>query len=66
MAVEKKTEQVTLWLPESLKVDLMHLAADDDRKLSDYLTHVLTLHCYGQRSRLDRDSEAQICADQRR
>ena len=45
---EKKTEQVTLWLPESLKIDLMHLAADDDRKLSDYITHALSLHCYGK------------------
>ncbi len=66
MAVEKKTEQVTLWLPESLKVDLMHLAADDDRKLSDYLTHVLSLHCYGQRSRLDHEAEAQVRGDSRR
>lgn len=60
---EKKTEQVTLWLPETLKVDLMHLAADDDRKLSDYLTHVLALHCYGQTTRLNRGPEAQTRSD---
>lgn len=63
---EKKTEQVTLWLPETLKVDLMHLAADDDRKLSDYITHVLALHCYGQRSRLECFEEAQKRGEARR
>lgn len=60
---EKKTEQVTLWLPESLKVDLMHLAADDDRKLSDYITHVLALHVYGKRRCECAEPEAQKRGD---
>lgn len=63
---EKKTEQVTLWLPESLKVDMMHLAAEDDRKLSDYITHVLTLHAYGKRRCLCDGAEAQVSGDSRR
>ncbi len=63
---EKKTEQVTLWLPETLKVDLMHLAAEDDRKLSDYITHILFLHCYGKRKHECLCSEAQSRGDSRR
>ncbi len=54
---EKKTQQVTLWLPESLKVDLMHCAAADDRKLSDYVTHVLDLHVHGHRKRACEDQQ---------
>jgi hypothetical protein len=63
---EKKTEQVTLWLPESLKIDLMHLAADDDRKLSDYISHVLALHVYGKRRCQCAEGEAQMSGDSRR
>ena len=44
---EKKTESVKVWMPESLKVALMHLAAADDRALSEYIVHVLSLHVYG-------------------
>jgi hypothetical protein len=63
---EKKTEQVTLWLPESLKVDLMHLANEDDRKLSDYVAHVLSLHAYGKRKHVCCCSEAQDRCDARK
>lgn len=63
---EKKTEQVTLWVPESLKIDLMHLAADDDRKLSDYITHVLALHVYGKRRCDCSGTPAQISGDSHR
>ena len=45
---EKKTSRVTVWLKESLEVDLMRLAAADDRKLSDFIAHVLSLYLYGQ------------------
>lgn len=44
---EKKTARVTLWLPESLEVELMRRAAEDDRKLSDFITHLLLNYCYG-------------------
>lgn len=44
---EKKTSRVTVWLPESLEVELMRRAAEDDRKLSDFITHILMSHAYG-------------------
>lgn len=44
---EKKTERVTVWLPESLAIDLMRLAHDDDRKLSDFITLALARYTYG-------------------
>lgn len=47
MAVEKKTARVTVWMPESLEVELMRRAAEDDRKLSDFITHILMTHAYG-------------------
>ena len=40
---EKKTARVTVWLPESLEKDLMRLAAIEDRKFGEYLTHVLAV-----------------------
>lgn len=46
---EKKTERVTIWLPESLLLDLTRLAHDDDRKLSDFITHALSTYAYGHR-----------------
>ena len=44
---EKKTSRVTVWIPESLEIDLMRLAASEDRKLSEYIAHVLLCHTYG-------------------
>lgn len=44
---EKKTERVTVWLPESLAVDLMRMAHDDDRKLSEFITVALSRYAYG-------------------
>lgn len=44
---EKKTEFVKVWMPESLKVHLMHLEAEDNRALSEYIAHVLIKHVYG-------------------
>lgn len=44
---EKKTEFIKVWMPESLKVHLMHLAADDNRALSECIAHVLLKHVYG-------------------
>lgn len=48
---EKKTERVTVWLPESLAIDLMRLAHDDDRKLSDFITLALSRYTYGHSRR---------------
>ena len=58
--MDKKTERVTLWLPESLKIDLMHLAAGDDRKLSEYIAHVLFAHAYGHRALQEEGCEAEM------
>ena len=44
---EKKTAKVTLWLPETLEVDLLRRAASEDRTLSDFITHLLMNYCYG-------------------
>ena len=61
--MDKKTERLTLWLPETLKVDLMHLAAGDDRKLSEYITHVLFSHAYGHRALQEEGCEAATSGD---
>jgi hypothetical protein len=50
---EKKTARVTVWLPESLEKDLMRLAAIEDRKFGEYLTHVLAVWVYGHSRALD-------------
>jgi len=54
--MEKKTEFIKVWMPESLKVHLMHLAADDNRALSEYIAHVLVKHVYGH-ARPPRDDQ---------
>ena len=59
----KKTERVTIWLPESLKVDLMHLAAGDGRKLSEYIAHILFVYCYGHRALQEEGCEAADSGD---
>ncbi len=62
--MDKKTERLlTIWIPESLKVDLMHLAAGDDRKLSEYIAHVLFAHCYGNRAVQEEGCEAASSGD---
>lgn len=52
--MSKKTERITLWLPEELKVELMHLAADDDRALGEFIVLALSRFTYGH-SRTTRD-----------
>lgn len=64
--MDKKTERITLWLPDALKVDLMHLAAGDDRKLSEYITHVLFAHVYGHRALQEEGCEAAFSGDLQR
>ena len=44
---DKKTSRVTLWLPESLEIELMRRASEEDRKLSDFIAHILMSHAYG-------------------
>lgn len=45
--MSKKTESVKVWLTERQLLDLTRAAHRDDRKLSDYISHVLALHLYG-------------------
>ena len=52
----KKTERVTVWLPESLNVELMRLASDDDRKHSEFIANVLSLYVYGHSRKCRADS----------
>lgn len=49
MAAEKVTESIKLHLPERLKRDVQDAAMVDDRKVSEWIRHVLALHLYGCR-----------------
>lgn len=44
---DKRTARVTIWMPESLEVELMRRASEEDRKFSDFITHILMVHAYG-------------------
>lgn len=44
----KATEDVKLWLPNQLKIDLQELADVRDEGLSDYLRSVLVRHLFGE------------------
>jgi len=46
---EKRTTRHTIWMPEQLEIDLMRLAAGEDRKFGDFITHVLLTYAYGHR-----------------
>lgn len=47
MTTEKITEQIKLHLPESMLRDVQDAAMTDDRKVSEWIRHVLGLHLYG-------------------
>ena len=47
MTIEKITEQIKLHLPESMLRDVQDAAMTDDRKVSEWIRHVLALHLYG-------------------
>lgn len=44
---EKITEQIKLHLPETMLRDVQDAAMADDRKVSEWVRHVLGLHLYG-------------------
>lgn len=54
---EKKTETVKAHVSEALNVELMRLAAADDRSLSEYIERVLRLHVFGYCVRAKEKSE---------
>jgi hypothetical protein len=43
----KSSEAIKLHLPERLKRDIQDAAMNDDRKVSEWIRHVLALHLYG-------------------
>lgn len=45
--MNKATEAIKLHLPERLKRDIQDAAMSDDRKVSEWIRHVLALHLYG-------------------
>lgn len=45
---EKRNTRHTIWMPEQLEIDLLRLAASEDRKFGDFITHVLLTYAYGQ------------------
>lgn len=52
---EKITEAIKLHLPESMKRDIQDHAMADDRKVSDWIRHVLFIHLYGIAGMKDRE-----------
>jgi hypothetical protein len=44
---EKITEQIKLHLPESMLRDVQDAAMADDRKVSEFIRHVVALYLYG-------------------
>ena len=52
---EKITEAIKLHLPESMKRDIQDHAMADDRKVSDWIRHVLFMHLYGIDGMKDRE-----------
>jgi hypothetical protein len=43
----KRTNEIKLSLDDAMYLDLCRLAVIENRKLADYLNHVLALHLYG-------------------
>lgn len=64
--MDKKTERMTIWLSEPLKVALMHLAAAEDRTLGEYTVHVLSRHVFGHLAELDAACEGAESGEARR
>jgi hypothetical protein len=54
--MNKATEAIKLHLPERLKRDIQDAAMADDRKVSEWIRHVLALHLYGVKG-IQPDSE---------
>ena len=55
--MEKITEAIKLHLPESMKRDVQDAAMADDRRVSDWIRHVIGLHLYGIRGMADRSAQ---------
>jgi hypothetical protein len=55
--MNKATEAIKLHLPERLKRDIQDAAMIDDRKVSEWIRHVLSLHLYGVKGIQPEDAE---------
>lgn len=55
--MEKITESIKLHLPERMKRDVQDAAMVDDRKVSDWIRHVLAHHLYGMKGSRDVDND---------
>ncbi len=53
----KLTEELKFRLPERLFLDLSRLAEADNRSVSEYMRHVLKLHCYGRARSVHKDDD---------
>lgn len=53
MSDEKRSEVISFKVTERMAVDLLHLAAADDRSMSDYLFGMLRRKLYGDVVRLE-------------
>jgi hypothetical protein len=64
--MNKVCESIKLHLPERLKRDVQDAAMKDDRKVSEWIRHVLALHLYGVMgitADLDDEDEGRIGAN---
>lgn len=62
--MDKITEAIKLHLSESMKRDLQDAAMSDDRKVSDYIRHVLAQHLYGIKGTILADGNGAIQGEQ--
>ena len=63
---EKRTERLTVWMPESMFRDLSSFAHAEDRKLSDTITLIIGRHLYGNLRRDAEEVEVENSRDARR
>lgn len=54
--MEKVTESIKLHLPERMKRDVQDAAMTDDRKVSDWIRHVLAQYLYGMKGSRELDN----------
>lgn len=63
--MEKVTESIKLHLPERMKRDVQDAAMFDDRKVSDWIRHVLAQHLYVMKgSREMENNNGAMCPDE--
>jgi hypothetical protein len=61
MSDDKRSEVISFKVTERMAVDLLHLAAADDRSISDYLYGMVRRKLYGDVVRLQADGQSTTC-----